>query len=175
MNEKADANSIEPNANMVRESSSKEKSNHKNKGKNGGSGQKHSMDGKNDYTQQKKYYNFKKVYHCWVCRKPMHKAKDFCHKKEHEEAHLQFKKDVCIIPTNVHGEQHRFKDWKKRKSHAQADFWKGSCTLKRYVEGDLTFMGCIDYESLVGCGYGGGGGKIHDDLLVRKTRWMTQY
>ncbi|GKE12919.1 hypothetical protein Tco_1416470 [Tanacetum coccineum] len=33
MNEKADANSIETNANMVRESSSKSKSNHKNKGK----------------------------------------------------------------------------------------------------------------------------------------------
>nr|GEX73848.1 retrovirus-related Pol polyprotein from transposon TNT 1-94 [Tanacetum cinerariifolium] len=42
MNEKADANSIEPNANMVGESSSKSKSKHKNKGKNGGSGQKYS-------------------------------------------------------------------------------------------------------------------------------------
>ncbi|GJS12282.1 hypothetical protein Tco_0369078 [Tanacetum coccineum] len=40
MNEKADANSIEPNANM-------------------------------------------KVYHCWVCGKPGHKAKDYHHKKEH--------------------------------------------------------------------------------------------
>ncbi|GKB44336.1 hypothetical protein Tco_0889278 [Tanacetum coccineum] len=36
MIEKADANSIEPNANLVGESSSKSKSNHKNKGKNGG-------------------------------------------------------------------------------------------------------------------------------------------
>ncbi|GJS23807.1 reverse transcriptase domain-containing protein [Tanacetum coccineum] len=36
MIEKADANSTEPNANLVRENSSKSKSNHKNKGKNGG-------------------------------------------------------------------------------------------------------------------------------------------
>ncbi|GJW68365.1 hypothetical protein Tco_0122789 [Tanacetum coccineum] len=51
MNEKADANSIEPNANMVEESSSKSKSNHKNKGKNvSGFGQKNSKDGKKDYT-----------------------------------------------------------------------------------------------------------------------------
>ncbi|GKE36889.1 hypothetical protein Tco_1460294 [Tanacetum coccineum] len=63
MNEKADANSIEPNANMVGESSSKSNSNHKNKGKNGGSGQKHNKDGKKDYNQQKNN-NFKKVYHC---------------------------------------------------------------------------------------------------------------
>ncbi|GJS57673.1 retrovirus-related pol polyprotein from transposon TNT 1-94 [Tanacetum coccineum] len=82
MNEKADANSIETNANMVVESSSKSKSNHKNKGKNGGFGQKHSKDGKKDYTQQKNN-NFKKVYHCWVCGKPGHKAKDCRHKKEH--------------------------------------------------------------------------------------------
>ncbi|GJX96524.1 retrovirus-related pol polyprotein from transposon TNT 1-94 [Tanacetum coccineum] len=83
MLEKADANSIEPNANLVRESSSKSKSNHKNKGKNGGgSGQKYSKDGKKDYTQQKNN-NLKKVYHCWVCGKPGHKAKDFRHKKEH--------------------------------------------------------------------------------------------
>ncbi|GKD96131.1 hypothetical protein Tco_1380028, partial [Tanacetum coccineum] len=62
MLEKADANSIEPNANLVRESSSKSKSNHKNKGKNGGgSGQKYSKDGKKDYTQ-KKNNNFKKEY-----------------------------------------------------------------------------------------------------------------
>ncbi|GJS49914.1 hypothetical protein Tco_0600035 [Tanacetum coccineum] len=50
MNEKADVNSLAPNANMVRESFSKSKSNHKNKSKNGGgSGQKHSKDGKKDY------------------------------------------------------------------------------------------------------------------------------
>ncbi|GKF36458.1 BTB/POZ domain-containing protein NPY2, partial [Tanacetum coccineum] len=83
MIEKADANLIEPNANLVGESSSKSKSNHKNKGKNsGGSGQKHSKDGKKDYTQQKNN-NFKKVYHCWVCGKPGHKAKDCRHKKEY--------------------------------------------------------------------------------------------
>nr|GEX09429.1 hypothetical protein [Tanacetum cinerariifolium] len=82
MNEQADANSIEPNANMVGESSSKSKLNHKNKGKNGGSGQKYSKDGKKDYTQQKNNY-FKKVYHCWVYRKPRHKAKDCRHKKEY--------------------------------------------------------------------------------------------
>ncbi|GJU08356.1 hypothetical protein Tco_1124786 [Tanacetum coccineum] len=83
INEKADANSIEPNANMVGESSSKSKSNHKNKGKNGsGSRQKQSKDEKKDYTK-KKSYNFKKVYHCWVCGKPGHKAKDCLHKKEH--------------------------------------------------------------------------------------------
>ncbi|GJT09220.1 DNA polymerase zeta catalytic subunit-like protein [Tanacetum coccineum] len=82
MIEKADANSIEPNENLVGESSSKSKSNHKNKGKNGGgSGQKYSKDGKKDYTQQKNN-NFKKVYHCWVCGKPGHKAKDYRHKKE---------------------------------------------------------------------------------------------
>ncbi|GJS58161.1 hypothetical protein Tco_0652945 [Tanacetum coccineum] len=64
MIEKADANSIEPNVNLVGESSSKSKSNHKNKGKNsGGSGQKYSKDGKKDYTEQKKN-NFKKLYHC---------------------------------------------------------------------------------------------------------------
>ncbi|GKC12409.1 DNA polymerase zeta catalytic subunit-like protein, partial [Tanacetum coccineum] len=58
-------------------------SNHKKKGKNGGdSGQKYSKDGKKDYTQQKDN-NFKKVYHCWVCGKPGHKAKDCRHKKEH--------------------------------------------------------------------------------------------
>ncbi|GJZ65064.1 pol polyprotein [Tanacetum coccineum] len=52
-------------------------------GKNGGgSGQKHSKDGKKDYTKQNKY-NFMKVYHCWVCGKPGHKAKDCLHKKEH--------------------------------------------------------------------------------------------
>nr|GEW23325.1 putative plastid-lipid-associated protein 13, chloroplastic [Tanacetum cinerariifolium] len=55
MNEKADANSIEPNANM---------------------------DGKKDFTQQKNN-NFKKVYHYWVCGKPGHKAKDYRHKKEY--------------------------------------------------------------------------------------------
>ncbi|GKB53653.1 pol polyprotein [Tanacetum coccineum] len=83
MIEKADASSIEPNTNLVGESSSKSKSNHKNKGKNGGgSGQKYSKDGKKDYTQQKNN-NFKKVYHCWVCGKPGHKAKDCRHKKEH--------------------------------------------------------------------------------------------
>nr|GEU49243.1 DNA-directed RNA polymerase subunit beta' [Tanacetum cinerariifolium] len=54
----------------------------KNKGKNGGSGQKYSKDGKKDYTKQKNN-NFKKVYHCWVCGKPCHKAKDCCHKKEY--------------------------------------------------------------------------------------------
>ncbi|GJU81410.1 hypothetical protein Tco_1283775 [Tanacetum coccineum] len=64
MNEKADAKSIEPNVNMVGESSSKSKSNHKNNGKNdGGSRQDYSKDGKKDYTQQKNN-NFKKVYHC---------------------------------------------------------------------------------------------------------------
>ncbi|GKD64724.1 DNA polymerase zeta catalytic subunit-like protein [Tanacetum coccineum] len=74
---------MEPNANMVRESSSKSKFNHKNKGKNGGgSRQNHSKDGKKDYTQQNKY-NFKKVYHCWVCGKPGNKAKDCRHEKEY--------------------------------------------------------------------------------------------
>nr|GEY49598.1 retrotransposon protein, putative, Ty1-copia subclass [Tanacetum cinerariifolium] len=83
MDEKADANSIEPNANMVGESSSKSKSNYKNKGKNGSDfGQNHSKDGKNDYTQQNKY-NFKNVYNCWVSGKPRHKAKNCRHKKEH--------------------------------------------------------------------------------------------
>ncbi|GJW80273.1 retrovirus-related pol polyprotein from transposon TNT 1-94 [Tanacetum coccineum] len=83
MIEKADANSIEPNANLVGESSSKSKSNHKNKGKNGGGfGQKYSKDGKKDYTQQKNN-NFKKVYHCWVCGKPGHQVKDCRHKKEY--------------------------------------------------------------------------------------------
>ncbi|GJZ72548.1 hypothetical protein Tco_0636399 [Tanacetum coccineum] len=54
INEKADANSIEPNANMVGESSSKSKSNQKNKGKNGsGSRQKQSKDEKKDYTQKR--------------------------------------------------------------------------------------------------------------------------
>nr|GEU65218.1 Pol polyprotein [Tanacetum cinerariifolium] len=53
MNEKADANSIEPNANMVGEISSKSKSNHKSKGKNGGSRHKYSKDRKKDYTQQR--------------------------------------------------------------------------------------------------------------------------
>ncbi|GJX30957.1 DNA polymerase zeta catalytic subunit-like protein [Tanacetum coccineum] len=77
MIEKADANLIEPNANLVGESSSKSKSNHKNKGK-----MKYSKNGKKDYTQQKNN-NFKKVYHCWVCGKPRHKAKDCRHKKEH--------------------------------------------------------------------------------------------
>ncbi|GKB09857.1 DNA polymerase zeta catalytic subunit-like protein [Tanacetum coccineum] len=86
MNEKADANSIEPNVNMVGESSYKSKSNHKNKGKNGGSGQKHNKDGKKDYTQQKNN-NFKKVYHCWVCGKPGHKAKD-CRIRKNMEAEI---------------------------------------------------------------------------------------
>ncbi|GJY43467.1 retrotransposon protein, putative, ty1-copia subclass [Tanacetum coccineum] len=67
---------------MDGESSSKSKSNHKNKGKNGGSGHKYSKDGKKDYTQQKNN-NFKKVYQCWVCGKPGHKAKDCRHKKEY--------------------------------------------------------------------------------------------
>ncbi|GKB67706.1 hypothetical protein Tco_0929118 [Tanacetum coccineum] len=67
MNEKADANSIEPNANIVGESSFKSKSKHKNKcKKGGGSGKKSSKDEKKDYTKQKNN-NFKKVYHCWVC------------------------------------------------------------------------------------------------------------
>ena len=82
MQEKADANSIEPNANMVGESSSKSKNYHKNNKKGGGSGQNSSKDKKKDYTQQKSN-NFKKVYHCWVCGKPGHKAKDCRHKKEH--------------------------------------------------------------------------------------------
>lgn len=81
MQEKADANSIEPNANMVVESSSKSKNYHKNNKKGGGSGQNSSKDKKKDYTQQKSN-NFKKVYHCWVCGKPGHKAKDCRHKKE---------------------------------------------------------------------------------------------
>ncbi|GKF34656.1 pol polyprotein, partial [Tanacetum coccineum] len=55
MTEKANENSIEPHANL---------------------------DGKKDYTQQKNN-NFKKVYHCWVCGKPGHKAKDCRHNKEH--------------------------------------------------------------------------------------------
>ncbi|GKC47189.1 pol polyprotein [Tanacetum coccineum] len=67
---------------MDGESSSKSKSNHKNKGKNGGSGHKYYKDGKKDYTQQKNN-NFKKVYQCWVCGKPGHKAKDCRHKKEY--------------------------------------------------------------------------------------------
>nr|GEW64263.1 reverse transcriptase domain-containing protein [Tanacetum cinerariifolium] len=83
MIEKADANLIEPNANLVKESSSKSKSNHKHKGKNGGgSGQKYSKDRKKDYTEEKNN-NFKKVYHCQICGKPGHKAKDCRHKKEH--------------------------------------------------------------------------------------------
>nr|GEZ56641.1 BTB/POZ domain-containing protein NPY2 [Tanacetum cinerariifolium] len=82
MNKKVDANSIEPNANMVGESSSKSKSNHKHKGKDSGSGQKYSKDGKKDYTQQKNK-NFKKVYHCWFCGKPGHKAKNCRYKKEY--------------------------------------------------------------------------------------------
>ncbi|PWA74383.1 hypothetical protein CTI12_AA254300 [Artemisia annua] len=41
-----------------------------------------SKDKKKDYTQQKSN-NFKKVYHCWVCGKPGHNAKDCRHKKEH--------------------------------------------------------------------------------------------
>ncbi|GJW16199.1 hypothetical protein Tco_0020332 [Tanacetum coccineum] len=45
----------------------------------GGSGQKN---GKKNYTHQKTN-NFKKVYHCWVCGKPRHKAKDWRHKREH--------------------------------------------------------------------------------------------
>nr|GEY09863.1 Pol polyprotein [Tanacetum cinerariifolium] len=44
---------------------------------------KHSKDGKKDYTQQKNY-NFKKVYHCWVCGKPGYKYKDCRHEKVHE-------------------------------------------------------------------------------------------
>ena len=115
INEKADANSIEPNANMIAESSSKSKSNHKNKGKNGGgSGQKYSKDGKKNYTQQKN--NFKKVYHCWVCGKPGHKAKDCRHKKEYgggnsggnfnQTNHVQSPKDFAgviqsFLTTNV--------------------------------------------------------------------------
>ncbi|GJV71980.1 BTB/POZ domain-containing protein NPY2 [Tanacetum coccineum] len=83
MNEKADAISIEPNANMVGESSSKSTFNNKSKGKNGGgSGHKYSRDGKKDYTQQKNN-SFKKIYHCWVCGKPGHKAKDCRHKKKY--------------------------------------------------------------------------------------------
>nr|GEU77298.1 retrotransposon-related protein [Tanacetum cinerariifolium] len=82
MNENADANSIERNANMVGENFSKFMSNHKNKGKNGGSRHSYSKDGKKDYTQQKNN-NFKKVYHCWVYGKPGHKAKDYRHKKEY--------------------------------------------------------------------------------------------
>ncbi|GKB22849.1 DNA polymerase zeta catalytic subunit-like protein, partial [Tanacetum coccineum] len=116
MIEKADANSIEPNANLVGESSSKSKSNHKNKGKNGGgSGHKYSKDGKKDYTQQKNN-NFKKVYHCWVCEKPGHKAKDCRHKKEYgggnsggnsnQENHVQSPKEFVrviesFLTTNV--------------------------------------------------------------------------
>nr|GEW30086.1 BTB/POZ domain-containing protein NPY2 [Tanacetum cinerariifolium]GEX96555.1 BTB/POZ domain-containing protein NPY2 [Tanacetum cinerariifolium] len=89
MNEKANSNSIESNANIVRESSSKFKSNHKNKGKNGGgSGHNYSKDEMKDYTQQKNN-NFKKVYHCWVCGKHGHKAKDFRHTKEHEKEILE--------------------------------------------------------------------------------------
>ncbi|GJV31362.1 DNA polymerase zeta catalytic subunit-like protein [Tanacetum coccineum] len=91
INEKADANSIEPNANMLGEITSKSKFNHKNKGKTGGgSGQKSSKDGKKDYTQQEN--NFKKVYHCWVCGKPWHKAKDCHHKKEYGGGNSRGKK-----------------------------------------------------------------------------------
>ncbi|GKF01472.1 pol polyprotein, partial [Tanacetum coccineum] len=55
----------------------------KTKAKNsGGSRQKYSKDAKKDYTQQNNN-NFKKVYHCWVCRKPGHKAKDCHHKNAH--------------------------------------------------------------------------------------------
>ena len=82
MQEKADANLIEPNANMVGESSSKPTNYHKNNKKGSGSGQNSSKDKKKNYTQQKSN-NFKKVYHCWVCGKPVHKAKDCRHKKEH--------------------------------------------------------------------------------------------
>ncbi|GJX35420.1 hypothetical protein Tco_0246977 [Tanacetum coccineum] len=32
-----------------------------------------------------------------------------------------------------------------------------------YVEGGSTSIGCSGIESLVGCGYGGGGGKFHGD------------
>ena len=81
MQEKADANSIEPNANMVGESSSKPNNYHKNNKKGGGYGHNSSNNKKKNYTQQKNY-NFKKVYHFWVCGKPGHKAKDCRDKKE---------------------------------------------------------------------------------------------
>ncbi|PWA89155.1 hypothetical protein CTI12_AA114880 [Artemisia annua] len=68
---------------MVGESSSKQKNYHKYNKKGGGSEQNSSKDKKKNYTQQKNY-NFKKVYHCWVCWKSGHKAKDCRHKKEHE-------------------------------------------------------------------------------------------
>nr|GEW73876.1 DNA polymerase zeta catalytic subunit-like [Tanacetum cinerariifolium] len=88
MIEKAYAYSIEPNANL---------------------------DGKKDYTQQMNN-NFKKVYHCWVCGKLGHKAKDCRHKKEHgggtsrgnsnQANHVQFSKEFAgviesFLTTNV--------------------------------------------------------------------------
>lgn len=86
MNEKADNSAIEPNANLVGETSYKNKfNNHKRnnnfKGKQTG-GQNSFKDGKNNYTQQRNKH-FKKVYQCWVCGKPGHKAKDCRHKKDH--------------------------------------------------------------------------------------------
>ncbi|GJZ55514.1 pol polyprotein [Tanacetum coccineum] len=137
INEKADANLIEPNANMIAESSSKSKSNHKNKGKNGGgSRQKYLKDGKKDYIQQKNN-NFKKACHCWVCGKPGHKAKDFHHKKEHgggnsggnsnQANHVQSPKEVAAViesflTTNV------------------VDWWYDTCCTKNICNSRRMFV-----------------------------------
>ncbi|GJW05860.1 hypothetical protein Tco_1568283 [Tanacetum coccineum] len=112
MNEKADANSIEPNTNMLGESTSKSKSNQKNKGKAfGGSGHKSSKDGTKDYTQQstttsRKFIIVGSVENLSIklrivtTRKSMEAEimeeiptkQTMCYK-----AHLQFKKDVCVL------------------------------------------------------------------------------
>ncbi|GJX28987.1 hypothetical protein Tco_0237066 [Tanacetum coccineum] len=58
-----------------------------------------------------------------------------------------------------------------RKGKLASSLVKLKCLLKRLILvhplGDLTIMGCIGCELLVGCGCGGGG-RIHDDSSYRR-------
>ena len=72
MNEKADATSLEPNANMVTGSTSKSKFP---KGKWKASGGKHHLNASHSNPAHRKPFK-KKTLSCWVCGKPGHRAND---------------------------------------------------------------------------------------------------
>ncbi|GKA43539.1 pol polyprotein [Tanacetum coccineum] len=88
MIEKADANSIEPNANL---------------------------DGKKDYTQQKNN-NFKKVYHCWVCGKPGIKLRIVATRKNTEAEILEetpTKQTMCSCTKHICNSRRMFVSYQK--------------------------------------------------------------
>ncbi|GJT43798.1 hypothetical protein Tco_0952513 [Tanacetum coccineum] len=129
MNEKADANSIEPNPNM---------------------------DGKKDYTQQKNN-NFKKVYHYYVCGKLGHKVKNCRHKKEYgggnsggnsnQANHVESLKEYAGVTESYYyvcGKLgHKVKNCRHKKEYGGGNS-RGNSNQANHVESPKEYAGVIE-------------------------------